>query len=261
MKRMTIGIVLVVALGCGDDDGEPTDADMDVQVEEDASVDATIDMTLAMDAETDASFDDAVTDTTPDAMKDSDTDAEPMFSGEPPDPITLEARDGDDFELLGDNADFTNFVREGGRVQILPLAAKNFPDDVNHCTVGSDAMLNGLQQYARAEVRDDVRDWLYTVTLTTVVEEDGESEYQLVINGVVQQTVRNPETSGNLGDMDSFEHVFDQVVIRSSDNVQVRARAHSNLELAEGGGCRNWNDTYAWARARWTRLRLEAAPL
>ncbi|MEM9188090.1 MAG: hypothetical protein AAGF12_02850 [Myxococcota bacterium] len=251
---MAITLVLALA-GCGDD-GE---ALLPVQ---DAMPDATLDATPTPDATVardsrvpDREIPDADLPDADASMPDSGID----LTGEPPAPVTLDATSGDDFELLPDNDDFTSFSTESRRVQILPLRDRNFPPGTDYRTAGSDTALNGLQQYARARVRQPLQTWLYDVTIETVAEEDGESVYQLVVGGTVVGTFANPVTEITPGveDMDRVQHTFEDIVIRDTDEVEIRAVAHSNLTLEEGANGRQWSPTYAWARGRWASLRLE----
>lgn len=193
----------------------------------------------------------------------SDSSGGLVLEGDPPAAATYTAVDDGDFVLLGDDDEFTTFSDNGDRVQILPLRDENFPPDVDYCTVGSDDELNGLQQWARAQLVPVVpKTWVYDVTLTAVVEEDGESEFALVVNGEIVDTVTNPvtDTTPGLDDMDDYAHVWESVPLYEGDTVEVWGKAHSNLGLEEAAGCRDWSPTYAWARGRWRLLELAPTP-
>lgn len=185
------------------------------------------------------------------------------LEGDPPAPASYTAVDDGDFTLLGDNDDFTNFSDNGNRVQILPLRDENFPPGVDYCTVGSDAQLNDLQQWARAQLQPTVpKTWYYDVTITAVAEEDGESEFALVVNGEIVDTMTTPVTdrTPGVGDMDDYAHIWEGVPLFLGDTIEIWGKAHSNLGLEEGAGCRNWSPTYAWARGRWRLLDLAPTP-
>ena len=266
--------VALIATACGDDDGVgdtgAEDSAVDSAVASDtAPSDAGDDATDAgdeMDATSDDAGDPDAGDAAADAEADAGADATEMDSGldlmgDPPATASFEAIDGGDFELLGDNDEFTFFTVNGRRLQIIPLRSENFDPGVDYCRVGSDAELNDLQQWARARLRAPLRTWYYDVTIETVAEEDGESAFQLVINGEVQGEFTNPVTDDTpgVGDMDGVRHTWERIPIREGDRVEVYAKAHSNLTLIEGAACRTWRDTYAWARGRWLSLQLEAS--
>lgn len=199
----------------------------------------------------------------PESSGSSDSTGGLELEGDPPAAASYTATDDGDFSLLGDDDMFTTFSDNGNRVQILPLRDENFPPDINYCTVGSDEELNDLQQWARAQLVPAVpKTWYYDVTITTVVEEDGESEFALVVNGEIVETMTNPVTDSTPGveDMDDHAHTWEMVPLLEGDTVEIWGKAHSNLTLEEGAGCRNWSPTYAWARGRWRELALAPTP-
>ncbi len=169
------------------------------------------------------------------------------------------------WQLLPDDAEFTSFAGEEPFF-IAPLRSENFPADFDYCTApGGDAELNQKQQFARAVLKAELKTWYYDVTLNSVPEEDGETPYQLLINGEVVREFTTPPT-GTLGaeDRKLFAHVWEHVPIEEGSEVEVRARAQSNLLIVEGAACRTgagFNDTYAWARGRFDGLVLKASAL
>lgn len=184
------------------------------------------------------------------------------LEGDPPLPASYQAADEADFERLPDDDAFTDFAVEGNRLQILPLRDENFPPDLDYCTVGSDAELNDLQQWARAQLQADLQTWYYDVTLTVVAEEDGESAFGLAIDGELFAMASAPSTKSTrgVGDMDDTTVTWEMVPIEAASVVEIWARAHSNFALEEPAGCRQWSPTYAWARGRWRQLDLVATP-
>lgn len=164
-----------------------------------------------------------------------------------------------DFALLPDNADFTNFQVEGGeRLQIPPLREQNFPNDLDYCSAGSDAELNAAQQWARARLGPSLEPWTYRVQLTVYAEEDGESPFAVAINGAPVAELAAPSTDEpGVADLETTTIVFQEVSIAETDTVEIWAKAHSNLALEEGAECRNWSPTFAWARGRWVSVRFE----
>lgn len=262
---LIVGLLCGTLVACGDDDAG-ADAGRDAEVSRDAqeAIDVPEDVPAVDGAMSDVPSD-AALDARP-SVEDAGppiADVGPTFEGDPPPERIYRAGDDADFMLLGDDDAFTSFSVEGSRVQVLPLRDENFPEDVNYCRAESDDELNGLQQFARARLVAVSQSWLYDVTLDAVAESDGESVYQLVVNGEVVAESSNPPTASTagLGDMDSYEHTWNAVVLRDTDEVELRAKAHSNLTLIEGAACRTWDDTYAWARGRWLTLRLTPAEL
>ncbi len=95
MKRLVLGLVLAVAVGCGDDDSATPDGggDADTDVDTDADADTDADSDTDADADTDADSDtDADTDTDSDIDTDTDTDTDTDFC----DPVTEVRQPGTD---------------------------------------------------------------------------------------------------------------------------------------------------------------------
>lgn len=265
-----LGVLALVLLsackgGAAEDDGassmastdESTDGDTDDSTgeSESTSTGETTESTESTDT-TESTETTESTDTTEDS-EDATDGLE--LEGDPPEPRTYVAVEGGDFTLLADDDAYTDFSPNGDRLQILPLRPENFPPEVDYCTEGSDAALNDLQQWARARLNDEPKTWYYDVTLETVLEEDGESEYALVLNGEIVETLTNPVTEP-ADDMNDHTVTWTMVAIEAGDVVEVWGKAHSNLVLEEPPGCRDWSPTYAWARGRWKALSLVATP-
>ncbi|MDR8389685.1 hypothetical protein NC796_00960 [Aliifodinibius sp. S!AR15-10] len=87
----------------------------------------------------------------------------------------------------------------------------------------------------------------YNVTIETMPEEDGESTYQLFVNGDLKGSYVNPETDQAFG---NSRHTWNQIQINTGDTVRVASSTHSNGLIPENGG-------FAYARGRWNSLILE----
>lgn len=90
---------------------------------------------------------------------------------------------------------------------------------------------------------------VYDLNLTTLVEADGESVYQICVNGRELGVRANPESAEN---RQPVELVWNQVVLNSGDRIRVVFRGHSNGRVPEGDG-------FGWSRARWRSLTVSAA--
>lgn len=86
----------------------------------------------------------------------------------------------------------------------------------------------------------------YQFGIKTLGEIDGESEYQVLINGQTLSSVTNPETDT---DFIAFDHDLGAAVLTTGDVIEVSFNATSNGKIPEG-------ETTAYARGRWTQLRL-----
>ncbi|MEM6959291.1 MAG: hypothetical protein AAF411_26115 [Myxococcota bacterium] len=266
MVRGILITSLLYAAACGDDSlsgdagNETGPADAATDVSEDAAEDGEaadmserdmLDAEAGVDA-TDAALADV---SAMDMMDAGSVEPDAAFSGERPEAVRFEAPDGA-FRRLPDTDEFTDFAVQRNWLQILPLRNANFPADVDYCTAGSDTALNDLQQFARAALEASVEPWLYDITLETIAESDGESAYELWVDGERIGAFSNPVTAETPGleDMEPFRFTFEAVPIFEGAQIEVRARAHSNLTLLEGAACREWDETYAWARGRWESL-------
>lgn len=89
---------------------------------------------------------------------------------------------------------------------------------------------------------------LHNVTIATVPEFDGECHYRLYVNRVPQGEFQNPETSVLIADPVPM-HTWRRVRLNTGDTIRVTANTCSNGLIPEGDG-------YAWARARWSYLRV-----
>jgi hypothetical protein len=84
----------------------------------------------------------------------------------------------------------------------------------------------------------------HQLTLVTLTETDGESSYQVLLNGKVIAQVQNPETT-----TDYREAYFkiNNVTLKEGDVIEVAAMAVTNGKIPEDGGT-------AFARGRWRAL-------
>lgn len=87
----------------------------------------------------------------------------------------------------------------------------------------------------------------YSAHLTVLSETDGESEYQVLINGQLLATVSAPETQTEFSPT-----IFDigQVTLENGSRISVAATAVTNGKIPEGDGT-------AYSRGRWTQLTIE----
>jgi hypothetical protein len=84
----------------------------------------------------------------------------------------------------------------------------------------------------------------YDVIITTLTETDGESTYQLLINGKKAGEFQNPATEK---DYVPAQHRWPGIEMKNGDEVIVAFNTHSNKRTPEGAG-------FAFARGRWRSL-------
>jgi len=89
----------------------------------------------------------------------------------------------------------------------------------------------------------------YDVTLVGLAELDGETVYRFSVNDELIDTAQNPETSV---DFMPIAHRFTNIMLNTGDQLAVESIANSNELIPENGH-------YAFARGRWTELRLTPA--
>jgi len=100
--------------------------------------------------------------------------------------------------------------------------------------------------FARAETTFADASGQYNIKIMGLAELDGESEYQLLLNGKVIGKATNPSV---LIDYTPIAHRVLGVGLVPGDILAVQAKAASNDLIPEGDG-------FAFARGRWTELRL-----
>lgn len=88
----------------------------------------------------------------------------------------------------------------------------------------------------------------YRLDLVTLTETDGESEYQILLNGTVIGSFKNPAT-----DQDYREVLFEvgEIDLKANDRIEVRFNAVTNGKIPENGET-------AFSRGRWRGLILTA---
>jgi dienelactone hydrolase len=105
-------------------------------------------------------------------------------------------------------------------------------------------------QFAAVTRKFDGASGTYDVTITTLVEEDGESTYRILINGTVAGTFRNKNIgAGSALDMKPATHVWQSLRLNNGDTLSIESNTATNGEIPEAGGT-------AWARGRWRKIEL-----
>lgn len=100
--------------------------------------------------------------------------------------------------------------------------------------------------FARAETTYSGASGVFDITLMGLAELDGEAEYKLWINGVLIGEATNFVTSV---DYMPAAHRFEDITVTTGDAIAVESLANSNGKIPENG-------EFAFARGRWTELRL-----
>ena len=107
--------------------------------------------------------------------------------------------------------------------------------------------------FARASRTFDGATGTYDVTITTMTEEDGESTYRLLVNGVQVATYSNPFVFVQQGnsplDLQPHTHTWNGISIPNGATLAIESNADTNGEIPENGGT-------AWARGRWQQIAL-----
>jgi hypothetical protein len=106
--------------------------------------------------------------------------------------------------------------------------------------------------YARASRVFDGPTGTYEVTITTMTEEDGESNYRLLVNGVQVASYTNPfvyDPPDSPLDLQPHTHTWSGISIPSGATIAIESNADTNGEIPEEGGT-------AWARGRWSQIEL-----
>jgi hypothetical protein len=137
-------------------------------------------------------------------------------------------------------------VTESG---FIPFYAEtDMPDRAHHRVAVRTDVHGNLP--AAAEVTHASPSGRYRLTLETVAEEDGECDYEVLINGRSLGTRRNPPT-----ELKRLNTTLDYGVVElhRGDTLRVVFAGTTNEKIPEGSG-------YAWARGRWRGLALEAQP-
>lgn len=147
-------------------------------------------------------------------------------------PIVLQATS--DFEVLsGVEGQAEAYIHKGK--QALAIDAAKYKD-----------------MYASAQTVFAGPSDYYDITLTALLETDGESSYKLSIDGrTVGDARQNKETKE---DYVPYEHTWKGVRVNKNNVITVSFNTHTNGKIPEG-------NTTAYSRGRWTRLILVPAAL
>ncbi len=105
-------------------------------------------------------------------------------------------------------------------------------------------------KFVRASRTFDGINGIYSLHLTTLVEEDGESTYRFLVNSVVKATYQNPRIgAGSPLDLTENVQTWTGIELHYGDSIAIESNTHTNGEIPENGGT-------AWARGRWRNLDL-----
>ncbi|MBK1825466.1 DUF5060 domain-containing protein [Haloferula rosea] len=152
----------------------------------------------------------------------------------------------------------------GGETCYVYDATSDFPDitsgDVDYyADNGNDALaiaaniVENRTGFARASRAFDGPTGTYDVTITTMTEEDGESTYHLLVNGVQVATYTNPyvfvEQGNSPLDLQPHTHTWSGISIPNGATIAIESNADTNGEIPENGGT-------AWARGRWQQIEI-----
>ncbi len=105
-------------------------------------------------------------------------------------------------------------------------------------------------KFARASRSFSGVDGTYSVKITTLTEEDGESTFRLLVNGSEVATYQNPRIGpGSPLDLEPNTHTWSGIALKNGDQISLESNSHTNGLIPENGGT-------AWARGRWRMLDL-----
>lgn len=110
--------------------------------------------------------------------------------------------------------------------------------------------------FAKAERVFDGASGVYDVAITTMTEEDGESTYRLLVNGVQVADYTNPfvlDPPDSPLDLQPHTHKWTGISIPSGATLAIESNADSNDQVSEAG---DGNAPWAWARGRWQQIEL-----
>ncbi|MCG8701757.1 MAG: T9SS type A sorting domain-containing protein, partial [Bacteroidales bacterium] len=89
----------------------------------------------------------------------------------------------------------------------------------------------------------------YNITMTSLLETDGECSYKLKVNGTLVGEYQNIPTKK---DYTPYTQTFEGVQVSKGAKIQVEFNTHSNKTVPEGNG-------WAYARGRWTKVEFVCA--
>lgn len=87
----------------------------------------------------------------------------------------------------------------------------------------------------------------YNITITTLTELDGESSYNLYVDGKMVGNYQNPSTTV---DYRATIKTFENIEVSHGATIRVSSNSTSNGKIPEGNG-------FAYSRGRWSKLDFE----
>lgn len=120
------------------------------------------------------------------------------------------------------------------------------PDPARHA-LAIDAKQH-KRKFAAAQASFGGTEGTYDITLVTLTENDGESTYRVKVGARVIGEFQNPART----DGSPASQTWRGVELKPGDSVRVESNTHSNGRIPEAG-------EFAWARGRWTELRITPA--
>ena len=109
--------------------------------------------------------------------------------------------------------------------------------------------------FARASRTFDGPTGSYDIRITTLTEEDGESTYRLLVNGVEVRSFMNLvvfDPPNSPLDLEPHLHTWSGVQIPAGATIAIESNAHTNGEIPEAGGT-------AYARGRWREIEFTSS--
>lgn len=141
--------------------------------------------------------------------------------------ITLDALS--DFELQKNTEEASFYRDEKNGVFAIDASNKNFRNT-----------------YATAYSIFKGTSGLYKASFVSMAENDGESDYELLVNGAAIDTIVNPEVNTAFK---TINHNLGMIYMNQHDLIEIRAKAVTNGKIPE-------NDETAWSRGRWSALKF-----
>jgi hypothetical protein len=135
--------------------------------------------------------------------------------------------------------DFTSISQSG--------AVPYYIDNTRDALAINAANTSNQDKWAKASVTFDGADGIYTLTLSTLTETDGESPYAVYVNGKLVGNYTNPVSAT---DYQVKTKSFADVELKTGDVITVQSKAVTNGTIPEGSGT-------AYSRGRWRQIELE----
>ncbi|MDW7691578.1 hypothetical protein R9C00_17475 [Flammeovirgaceae bacterium SG7u.111] len=108
-------------------------------------------------------------------------------------------------------------------------------------------------KWAAATKIFEQEDGVYDMTLTTLLETDGECSYKVFVDDEKVLSVTNPRIHGtDTEEYAPIEHIVEKVSMKKGSQIRVEFLSSSNGLVPEG-------DAFGYARARWTGLAFTPA--